>query len=163
MSVIQNDLKTHGLAVLEYTMQHDTSSKLRNITKHALQCCNDFNTKKILVKFTQQFIGFVQQILDLQLVNISKQQFIAKLHVAIDNTIFYAKQLVSNQHVQGWILLINKQIINYVDACLDLIFDKLNNKDNRFIVKSLDLAHTIVKEYVLYSANLDYDSIDIRV
>lgn len=156
ISIIQNDLKNHGSAVMLFLENKDIALKLRSITKHALQCCGNMITKKILVKFTQQLILFAREILDIGLQNTSKQQLLVKISVAADNTDFYTASLIGKQQVSKWKAISKPIVSQYLNVIYEIITDKMNSKSNRFTVKTLDLSHTIIKEFILFSANLTY-------
>ena len=154
MKQIYDTLKYNGQIIQTFLEYRDVSSKLRQITRHALQCCTSSDTKKVLVKFTQQFTMFVAQVLELKVHTVSSEHFIAKLDVAIDSTRFYAKQFLSTEFIEGWLKISEPYFQRYKEQCVQLIHDKINNKSDRFIIKSLDLSHTLIKQYVLYSANM---------
>ncbi len=149
---IHTELNIHNKAIISYMEVKQSGQKIRQITKHALQITDNEETRKILTKFTEQFVVFVRQTLDISFQNIGKEQLLAKLELARDNTNFYGKSLLNSIHYNNWLELTKPYLEKYKNDIVQIFSDKVNSKNNRFLIKSLDLAHTIVKQFVLYYA-----------
>ena len=151
---IQEQLNIHNQVITSYMEIKQAGQKIRQITKHALEVIDNEEAKKILTKFTEQLVIYVRQILDIGFQNASKEQLISKLQLAIDNTSNYGQTLMTKQAFLKWKKMVKHLFNKYKKDILYVFSDKINNKNNRFLIKSLDISHTIIKQFVLYYASL---------
>ena len=77
---------SHTKQITKYLQQQTISSSLRQVAKHAIEYCGNRDLGKILDKFIQQLIAFVQDITTIGFQNTTKQQILIKLMIAQDNS-----------------------------------------------------------------------------
>ncbi len=150
LNLIHNELNTHNQIIKGYIELKQAGQKIRQITKHALEIVDNTNIKKILTKYTEQFIIYVKEVLDIGIQNIGKDELISKFQIINDNTFFYASSLIGKQNLIAWNEYISKFINNYKNDIIQIFSDPVNDKNSRFLIKSLDFVHTIIKQFVLY-------------
>ena len=97
---ITQTLLAHTQTISQIIREKTIATRLRQVAKHAIQYCGNRDLGKIINTFTQQFICFVQQITDIGFQNTNKQQIIAKLSVARDNSNKYALGVFSVQQLK---------------------------------------------------------------
>ena len=152
---IYSKLDMHNQAITSYLQLKQAGQKIREITKHALEVTTDPIIRKILTKFTEEMVSYVRQVIDIGVQNIGEEQLLAKLDVAIDNINSYSKLLIGQEKIQYWHKLSSTYMSKYKKDILQVCSDKVNNKNDRFLIKSLDIVHTIVKQFVLYYLGLE--------
>lgn len=152
LKLIHNELNMHNKALMSFVQVKQAGQKIRQITKHALEITKDEMTCKLLTKFTEDFVIFVRQVLDIGFQNIGREQLLSKFELARDNTNIYGIAQLNEERYNQWLALVKGSVSKYKAGILQIYSDKVNSKNNRFLVKSLDFAHTIIKQFVLYYA-----------
>lgn len=153
---IKETLIDHTCKIQKLLQDKNIACKIRQIAKHAIQYCGNRQYGKILDAFTQQFIVFVQDITDIGFENTNKQQIIAKLSVARDNSNNFAKTILNPSLIQNWHAHTTPMVQKYLQEIFQIYEDTVNNKNARFLVKSEDFAQSIVRQFILFSAKLTY-------
>ena len=155
--IVQTEIVTaHTKEITRYLQQKNIANTLRQISKHAIQYCGNRELGKILDTFTQQFIIFVQDITDIGFQNTTKQQILIKLSVARQNTNKFSSTILGQQKTLEWHNMVQGPVQKYVKQVFQIYSDEINNKNIRFLTKSQDLAQTIVRDFILFCANLNY-------
>lgn len=96
---ITKTLLQHTQAISKYIQQKNIAIRLRQIAKHAIDYCGNRNLGKVIDCFTEQFISFVQDITTIGFQNTNRQQIIAKLSLARDNSNRLAIDVMGKQQV----------------------------------------------------------------
>lgn len=132
--------------------QKDIAFRIREITKHAIDYCRNRKIGKILNIASQQLIKFCQQVLDIGIENITKEQLIAKYWSMIDNIDNVGNNILGQKLWNDWKNNIKNLLKKYLKCYTEIQTDIMNSKEQRFIIKSEDLAQTIIKQFINFTA-----------
>lgn len=150
-------VKTHTVTISKFLQNQDAASRIRQITKHALQYCGNRQIAKVLQKFTQQSIRFIQAILQIGFQNTNKQQIIAKYAVSRQASLQFLKAsgIMNQQYFNKWLQYSTMVGQKYIKQICQIYDDVVNNKNSRFIVKSQDVVQSGVRQFIIFVAKID--------
>lgn len=151
------NVKTHTVTISKYLQKQDAAERIRQITKHALEYCGSRQIAKVLQKFTQQSVRFVQAILQIGFQNTNKQQIIAKFSVSRQTSLEFLRKsgVMSQSEFQQWKEYTTKVGVGYLKQLCNIYDDVVNNKNARFLVKTQDVIQGSVRQFILFVAKID--------
>lgn len=154
----------HNQTISKHLQEQTAAQKIREITKHAIDYCGRRQLAKIIDKFTQQSVNFVQYILEIGFENVTKEQIIAKFTVVRQLSQAYLKNsgVVNEEEYQDWIMKIQSIQNEYLQDIMHIFDDIVNNKNGRFITITQSSVQKGIRQFILFAARLD-KSIEKRV
>lgn len=89
-------IQNHTQSITRILQQKTIAQRLRQISKHAVCYCGNRTFGKIIDRLIQEFIVFVQDITDIGFQNTNRQQILAKISIARDNSNNFARHIVQD-------------------------------------------------------------------
>lgn len=148
--IILNKIQQQQKILTKLLSNKTVAEKIRQITKYAIQYCNNDKMSKILANFTQQIIQFVNSVIDEGFGSQVKEQLISRFQLAKDNSLTYLKNFVSEQNYKIWLDMQTPICQEYVKALIDIYDDPINDKNSRFLIKTLDYTQILTRKFITF-------------
>lgn len=147
---INMQLKIHEQAFLLQVKLNEISKKIEEIIRHALEVSTNEKIKKLLIKFSQQFIIFLRWVVSDKIQKVQKEEIVTRFEIILDELKYYGKTILKLANIQQWNTIAKIYINKYYKAIDEICGDNLSNKEERFLSESFDFVHIIIKQFVLF-------------
>lgn len=152
-------VEKHQQIIKSLLHHRDISDRIHDITKYAIEYMYDRRLSKILENTTQQFIDFVYPISQCGFHSISRQQLLAKIQVNRDASLHYIKTILSHDQYELWASMADPIVAGYINSLFEIYNDPVNDKTNRFIIKSEDYLQTLTRQFIKFASIIKYNKV----
>lgn len=151
------NVRKHTSAVGKFLQHKDVATRIRQISKHALDYCGDEDVSKLLEHFAQETIKFIQTIFQIGIDDVTEGQIVSRYKIGRDKSLQYLRssEIMNNEQLQQWIeqsLVFDK---HYLEQIYLISKDIVNNKNNRFLIKTQDVFQEAIRAFVMYIGKIN--------
>lgn len=147
---IEERLNEYCNVVTYHIGERNIVSRLNHISKHAIEYTKSINTSVLINKFVDKMISFTTDITKIGIKELSKEQIISKI-LALKCLVYRDIKDSNCEFVVGILNEMSTSFSMYKDGIIDIYEDSVNDKTSRFVVKTEDFIHIVIKKIVILS------------